>query len=138
MGTYIAYDPEAEDFLNNFYTRFVQSGTENHPEGLARAIYSNRMDTTYAECYRGLDYEADYQDYCAKKSNRYLQETPRTFFKTLDEVISEVGLDFSEIRRLTLIAREGTLEDCLARDEYIRPVYVHMRQMGYNKSELWG
>lgn len=147
MGTHVPYDASTEQFLNNFYTRFPLS-VEN--QGLARMVAVNHWNQVHREVYRGYCRDGqDFQDFCAKYSDRFLDETPAQFFAELDRTVAEVGLSLEEVSK-KIRALEAVFELLFESEEkraeaervsqelidYLTPVYIALRAKGYNSKEL--
>jgi hypothetical protein len=143
MGAHVPYDPDTEMFLNNFYTRFP-SGIGTYPQGLDRATWESDWHKTHREVFRSWDTFTsveDFDDFCSRLSDRYLDETPEQFFAELDRTVIEVGLSPDIIMEKIQASKNDHLssrEESLDRDEYLKPVYIAMRNKGYNKKELFG
>jgi uncharacterized protein YeaO (DUF488 family) len=149
MGTHVPYDASTEQFLNNFYTRFPLS-VEN--QGLARMVAVNHWNQVHREVYRRYcDDEQDFQDFCAKYSDRFLDETPSQFFAELDRTVVETGLSLEAVTEKVnafQVAFKHLFESEEKRAEahrvskelndYLTPVYIALRAKGYNRKELWG
>jgi len=62
-------------------------------------------------------------------SARYLADTPQSFLRTVDRVMAEAGVDGKKIEQMEALGGEKFLD-------YILPVYVRLRVMGYGHPEL--
>ncbi len=143
---HLPYDPEKETYLNNFYCKFPEGPDSKRPDGLARLSCQIIWEVSFRDYYRKkiggtwLKDEKQYEDYVRKFSARYLSESPRQFFATIDQVATDLGLDMANLQRMMRSCKQpdSTLDMCIERDNFIRPVYIRLREMGYNKAELWG
>lgn len=155
MGAYVPYDPETEVFLNNFFTRFPLNDGSDFSNGIYRTCLADCWDvpirTKLRSVYLEVKFSGSLEDYCAKHSDKYLAQTPREFFAELDSTVVEVGLSLEaiaakihsyqaaskhlfespEARRLVEQASEEL-------NSYLTPVYVALREKGYNRKELRG
>jgi hypothetical protein len=78
---------------------------------------------------------ADYPGASTKGySARYLADTPLSFIAAVDRAMAEVGVDGTIVEELDVDARKiGTYVVLL---EYVFPVYLRLREMGYGHTEL--
>ena len=62
-------------------------------------------------------------------SERYMSDTPQSFIAAVDQAMAETGVDGRKIEQMDALGEEKFLD-------YILPVYVRLREMGYNHTEL--
>ena len=66
-------------------------------------------------------------------------QTPREFFKTIDDVITDSGIDINEIKRLqnlNKIDNQGSHYKKLY--DLVLPVYIKLREIGYERTDFIG
>ena len=131
MGQHVPYDPAKETFLNNFHVRFPSDRLPAHLEGLSRGTARNYWNETYRSVLQIMLEKVDFAKYCAVRSDLYLDQTPEQFFEVVDRTVLEVGLSLESIAEKINIGVDKELHD------YLRPIYVALRQKGYNQAELW-
>ena len=131
MGKYVPYELTKENFLNNFHTRFPSERLQAHPEGLSRSVAKAYWNETYRNVLRDMLGQVDFTKYCTRRSDLYLDQTPGQFFEEVDRTVFEVGLSLGNIAKKINNGVDEELHD------YIRPVYVALREKGYNQAELW-
>ncbi len=144
MGAYVPYDESQEGFLNNFHERFPLGESLMPKEGLARFVIhrENSWDiinrTRFGNIFKKNKSLGDVHEFCFRFSDKFLDQTPREFFTEVDKTALECRLSVESITERIVLARGTDLQTYLARDDYLRPVYIALRMKGYNKKELWG
>lgn len=71
-----------------------------------------------------------------ENSEIYKKQTPREFFETVDQIIKEENTPLDKLHQIQqLITEEGSkhYEELY---ELVTPVYIKLRQMGYNNEDL--
>lgn len=67
-------------------------------------------------------------------SQRFLDESPRQFYETLDEAVWESGISQEELMLLLTETRQiGSRENLYQR---LTPAYIKLRTMGYNHADF--
>lgn len=147
MGQHVPFDPKAEAFNNNFFQHFP-IGNDPHPSRLPEGMYRMAAKGHWEVCNRVYIkeewpqyYEADCQEY----SELYLEQTPAVFYVVIDQIVRELGLSMDEVSRTINRLRhiqEGRGPDATKSmfdlSDYLQPIYIALRNKGYNKPELWG
>jgi hypothetical protein len=154
MGQHVPYNPEDEAFINNFFCRFPYGEGSAYPEGTTRFSYAKHWDDVIRQSIRNslerISSKVDFIDYCATRSDLYLDQTPRQFFAELDRTVVELGLSVeaitAKIRTFHSASKSLFNSDDSRRvannasremNEYLKPVYIALRRKGYNKADLW-
>ncbi len=129
------YGEKWPGFFNNFSTRFpaLNKGSVADERGCLET--AGAMDLPFSAFFRPESY--------IYYSQKYLEQTPRAFFETIDRIAKELGITQVQIRNLKeLQANAGSLELRLQYfdelDELIAPVYFRLREMGYGHFDLTG
>src|SRR3989338_8607295 len=108
------------EYLNNFYMNF--------PEGFYRTIH---------KVFRKTEEQMEFSPAEKKQhghSDLYCNQKRKEFFKAIDDVLIEEGIALEEIKRLQTL--NTTMEDLEKFYESVFPIYVKLREKGYNRYDL--
>lgn len=120
-------DQPLSDYFNNFGNNLPNEEAEN--KGLYRALMQPNFDITFEEYAkkRGAD--------LSEHSETYRNQTPRQFFETVDLALKESGISMEEYNRIRqLVKADHKYWENFY--ELVTPVYIKLRQMGYNEADL--
>jgi hypothetical protein len=124
-------------YMNNFQTLFPNP---KFAEGSYQKFIFTQlgiMDITFREYAEksiasGMHPQAKPEDW---NSSLALNQTPREFFQTVDDVIDYYKIPTVEVRAL-FEQNWGRTRQINQAHRAIFPVYVHLRALGYNRKEL--
>ncbi len=162
MGKYVPYEetevlsghgvPDLNNFLSHF--RFLEKPKETSvcdeyfPDGMYRVFAKDEWDVTYRaqinEILRGASTES-FDEYCAGRSDKCLNQTPRQFYAEFDGVVERLGISPDVIAKKInaylmqrrSIPREESLRLNAKLNIFLLPIYIALREVGYNKKDLW-
>ncbi len=118
-------------FMNNFYIHFA-----NWELGYRQIYKEHRWDKTYRDYLIELGLseqtDSDFQTY----SLLYLSQTGRQFFEAVDQAVLEAGVDKTHLE--TMATKFNKLSEDERRQflEILFPVYLKLREKGYNHRDL--
>jgi len=151
MGQYIPFDSAELPFLNNFFAHFPV-GNDPYPAAIPEGLYrmTGHLASFWGKTYKesmiesGLS-ESELQDYYSDRSDKRLNQTPEQFYAEVDRTVQELGMDMTLIQKtINIFLHDSRVESCensleLSKilDEFLAPVYVALRNRGYNKADLW-
>lgn len=151
MGQHVPFDSKELHSLNSFLHQFIRGSVPYdtvQPGGLYRDAlhpwWGTKEIAFLKEAARFSG--AQLRMYCERKSERRLQQTHAEFFAEIDRTIIEVGLTVEEVAEKINIylyfqyqvnrATAHVLNEKL--DEFLAPVYIALRNKGYNRADLMG
>ena len=108
------------EYLNNFYL--------NLPDGLYRSMHV---------VFKKTEEQMEFSPAEKKQhghSDLYCNQKRKEFFKAIDDVLIEEGIALEEIKRLQTL--NTTMEDLEKFYESVFPIYVKLREKGYNRYDL--
>jgi hypothetical protein len=128
-------------FLNNFFCHFNCPGHELFPEGLYRTTSKNFWNTTFNNYAGRLGQDESYDELGSEKK---INQTPSQFYSEIDEVTNLLQVDTKKVTHLILemqqfqnignnIDAEKVYEGL---DKHLRPIYLELRNRGYNPEDL--
>jgi hypothetical protein len=144
-------------FLNNFFCHFSLLNSpeetlvceEFYPDGLYRMLQKDRWDVLSRISIKNfllkhLSHVA-LDECCADRSDKRLDQTPRQFYAEVDGVVESLGISAEEIAKrinAVLMQRHDVSIEELRRltaelDTFLLPIYIALREAGYNKADLW-
>ncbi len=142
MGQYVPYDPSEipGGFLNNFFLRFL-IGDKPYPrdpeihEGNFRQYARRLGDRTFGSNVRSAIY-----------GGKLSSQTGLGFIDDVDCAIAESGLTVEEVGRVIntyLHDRSGADTETYQRlsrllNTFLLPIYIALRNKGYDAHDLWG
>lgn len=148
MGQYIKFDPSELVFLNSFFLNF-RCGNEphetDHPEGICRYAFDKWYEMKEIDFLACL-YVEELRQYCAKRSEKRLNQTFAEFFGEIDRTIVEVGMTVEDVaKEINVYRYECGRKFCGNTPElagkiykFLAPIYTALRNKGYNPADLLG
>lgn len=120
-------------FFNNFSTRFPALYKGSLTDVRGQLEKDGAMDLSFMLYYKRSNLELF--------SRKYLEQTPRDFFATIDRVTEELRILPEKIVSLKgLIVKASSDDEGIACEkqllELLAPVYFRLREMGYGHWEL--
>lgn len=147
MGQYVPFDSAELSLLNNFFCHFPIGNDpypNRKPNGFYRTAHGEHWNTKILELVRGFPFQSkdSLHRYCEGKSDKYLAGTFAEFYAEVDRTVEELGMFMVVVSRTINVyehnQREAGPEGARHLDEFLAPIYVALRNKGYNKADLCG
>jgi hypothetical protein len=158
MGKYVPYEAselpliQKVQFLNCFFRhfRFME-----RPKGTPASIFLDGWSRMQHQDQWSVSRRTGISNYpfsypslaecCADRSDKRLDQTPRQFYAEVDGVVESLGISAEEIAKrinAVLMQRHDVSIEELRRltaelDTFLLPIYIALREAGYNKADLW-
>jgi hypothetical protein len=157
MGKYVPYEAselpliQKVQFLNCFFRhfRFME-----RPKGTPASIFLDgwsrmqHQDQWSVSRRTGIsNYPFSYPslaEYCDRLSRKYLDQTPAEFYEETDAVVEKLGISPEDVvKRINAFLSEGDVSEeeswrlIVERDTFLLPIYIALREAGYNKEDLY-
>jgi hypothetical protein len=120
------------DYLKDFWTHLPYG---DHDPLMRGSFIRSLIPPEKWEMPHGLHGYSDLEGRHSSKS--FLRQTPEEFYSAVDKAVECLGVDLARLRALTSKHRdEMPREDAIELHMMLLPVYLHLRQLGYNRFDL--
>jgi len=109
------------EYLNNFHLKMPDGNDQSGYGSWYRELYHNHWEVKHRESKNNF----------GSYSGLFLDQSPKEFYEAVDLAIGECGISRAEITKM-LECSNGRPK------EIVLPVFIKLREMGYDRRDLTG